>query len=147
MIKQDNQLIQELMAHYANAIDAKDYTAIGACFTEDATARYSDFSPPLVGRSAIIAHMRKALEPLATTQHVFGNFIIDVAGENATTSCAIIAQHMGSALATGTSYLSGGQYSLTLRKHGGDWQIADVAAREVWSMGDRTLLPQEGGKA
>jgi ketosteroid isomerase-like protein len=144
MQKQDNQLIQELMARYAATIDAKDYAGIGACFTEDATARYSDFSPPLAGRGPIVTHMRKALDPLPTTQHMFGNFIIDVDGDTAQASCAIIAQHMGS---EGRNYLSGGQYALRLRRHGEDWQIADATAREVWSMGDRSLLPQDGVKS
>lgn len=130
------------MARYAGAIDAKDYAGIGACFTDDAEASYSSFSEPLEGREAILAHMRRALEPLATTQHIFGNFIVDVEGDGARASCAIIAQHLGSGDASEAHYLSGGQYSLTLRKQDGEWRIARASAREVWSMGDRSLLPQ-----
>lgn len=142
--KPDSQQIQELMARYANAIDSKDYTAIGFCFTEDATASYSDFSGPLNGRAAILAHMRKALGPLTSTQHIFGNFIIDTEGEEGRATCAILAQHLGAGGTAGKTYLSGGQYSLTLRRIGDDWQIANASAREVWSMGDRALLPQTG---
>lgn len=132
------------MARYAGAIDAKDYAAIGTCFTEDALASYSSFSEPLEGREAILAHMRKALEPLATTQHIFGNFIVDVDGDEARASCAIIAQHLGSGDASENYYLSGGQYSLRLQKPDGEWKIAWASAREVWSIGDRSLLPQTG---
>jgi ketosteroid isomerase-like protein len=138
--KPDHQLIQERMAHYANAIDAKDYAAIGDCFTDDAEAKYSDFSSLLIGRKTILAHMRKALEPLGVTQHIFGNFIVDIDGYAATASCAIIAQHLAAG-AEGRTYLSGGQYTLKLRRAEGEWRIGSAMAREVWSIGDRTLLP------
>lgn len=142
MTKPDHQLIQERMAHYANAIDAKDYPAIGDCFTHDAEAKYSDFSALLIGRETILAHMRKALEPLAVTQHIFGNFIVDVDGDVATASCAILAQHLAGG-AEAATYLSGGQYTLKLRRAGGEWRISSAMAREVWSIGDRMLLPRE----
>ncbi|MFA7601429.1 MAG: nuclear transport factor 2 family protein [Novosphingobium sp.] len=144
MTKTDHEQVQELMASYANAIDAKDYGAIGDCFTQDAEAKYSDFSPLLRGREAILLHMRKALEPLRVTQHIFGNFIVDTDGDAGTASCAIIAQHIGPESDPKT-YLSGGQYSLKLRRSAGRWQIASAMAQEVWSSGAREMLPRQGG--
>ena len=75
--------IQQLVAIYARALDARDYTTIADCFAPDASAEFVGFSGPMTGREAIDAHMKKALGPLAITQHMFTNFIIEIDGDSA----------------------------------------------------------------
>ena len=73
--------IQERMALYARALDAKNYEGIADCFAADVRVEYSGFSQVMNCRDEVMAHMRKALEPLAVTQHLFTNFIIELDGE------------------------------------------------------------------
>lgn len=92
--KTDRTQIEELMARYASAIDAKQYDEIASCFAADATAQYPGFSGLLKGTSDIVAHMRLALDALDATQHLFTNFIIDIEDDSARLSCEILAQHV-----------------------------------------------------
>jgi hypothetical protein len=140
MAKTDRDQVQELFSVYANALDAKDYDGVSDCFTADAEADYAGFSGLLSGRDAIMAHMRRALDPLDATQHLFANFIIDVDGDAGQASCGIIAQH----LKQGETFLSGGQYRVRVRRDQGRWRMCHVRARSSWSSGERALLPKAG---
>ena len=140
MIKTDHEEIQELMATYAYTLDAKDYDGVTACFTVDATTAYAGYSHTLTGHAEIGAHMKRALEPLDVTQHLFTNFIIDVEGDRGELKCDILAQHVSQ----GENYLAGGKYNVEVRRTAGKWKIARISARSVWSDGNRALLPKAG---
>jgi uncharacterized protein (TIGR02246 family) len=146
MVKTDWEQICELMATYANAIDAKDYAGIADCFTDDASATYGDFSETLQGRAAITAHMERSLAPLDATHHVFGNFIVDAEGDAGRLSASIIARHERRGAPGGDSYLAGNRYKVEVRRAAGAWKIAQAAVGPVmWSEGNRDLLPRAGG--
>lgn len=140
MKKTDREEIQELMATYAYALDAKDYEGVTACFTADATAAYAGYSDTLAGHAQIAAHMKRALEPMDATQHLFTNFIIEVEGDGGELMCSILAQHV----CQGENYLAGGKYDVEVRRTAGNWKIARLSARSVWSEGNRALLPKAG---
>jgi uncharacterized protein (TIGR02246 family) len=136
----DREAIQELMATYANGIDARDYAAIADCFTEDATVEYRGHSHQLVGRAAIAALMEQQLGPLDATQHLFANFIIRVDGDAARFTCDIIAQHVRRGAPGGDTYMAGGKYEVDARRTAEGWKIARVNAGTVWSDGNHNLL-------
>ena len=136
-MKSDYELIRELTAHYAGAIDARDYDAIAACFAPDAKVVYAGYSEELTGHEAIVAHMRRTLDPLDATQHLFANFIIDIKGPAARMTCDILAQH----LQNGATFLAGGKYETRLVILRGHWKFSRIVARTVWSSGDRGMLP------
>lgn len=138
----DREMIQQLVAVYAKALDEKDYDAIAACFRADAVVEYSGFSAVLTGRAEITAHIRKALEPLLDTQHLFTNFIIENDARSGRLSCDILAQHLRSAGATPETYMSGGRYKVEVRKTEGRWEFARLSARSVWGLGNREMLPR-----
>jgi ketosteroid isomerase-like protein len=140
MTKTDHDEIQQLMASYAYAIDAKDYDGITACFTPDAATTYAGYSSMLTGHAEIRAHMKRALDALDVTQHLFANFIIDTEGDTGALKCDILAQHVRQ----GERYIAGGKYKVEVRRSAGQWKIARVSARSVWSDGTRALLPNSG---
>jgi len=139
-MKSDYEQVRELAARYAGAIDCTDYDAIEACFAPDAGVIYAGFSEELKGHEAIIAHMRRALDSLEATQHMFTNFIIDIDGDKAEMTCDILAQH----LHDGETFLAGGKYEVRLVRIAGSWKFARISARTVWSMGNREMLPKSG---
>lgn len=141
MTADDKEDIRELTALYARAIDTRDYDGIAACFADDAVAQYNGFSLVLTGRDEITAHMRKCLDPLEATQHMFTNFIIRGDSVAAQLNCDIIAQHVQGADGQRQTYLAGGRYTVELRKDAGQWRFARLGAQSVWSMGSRELLP------
>jgi hypothetical protein len=142
MTKTDWEQIYELLSRYAYTIDAKDYPGIAACFTADAEADYPGFTAPLKGHDQIVAHMKRALEPLAVTQHTYSNFIIDTDGDDGWLTCDIMAQHVHGAGADAKTYLAGGKYRVEVRREGGAWKMSRVGAQNVWGMGERGVLPR-----
>jgi ketosteroid isomerase-like protein len=138
MQKTDYDQMQQLMAIYAHAIDAKNYDVLTTCFTPDATTTYVGYSLTLTGHAEIIAHMRRALDPLDATQHLFTNFVVNVDDNVGDLTCDILAQHVHQ----GKRYLAGGKYNVSVRQIDGKWKIVCINARNVWSDGDRAMLPK-----
>ncbi len=139
----DRESIQRLVAIYARALDARDYETIADCFAPDATAEFVGFSGPMNGREAIDAHMKKALGPLAITQHMFTNFIVDIDGDSATLYCDAMGQHVTGTGEDAVTYLSGGKYNAEMRRCDGQWKFQNLVARAIWGMGDREMLPSK----
>lgn len=140
----DREAIQQLVAIYARALDEKDYETIASCFAADAEVEYVSFSAAMTGRDEIMAHMKKALEPLTATQHLFTNFIIELDDAAASLACDVLAQHIAGAGGGAETFLSGGKYQVGLRRTDGRWAFASVVARSVWSVGERDMLPSSG---
>lgn len=138
----DRESIKELVAIYARALDARDYDTIERCFAPDAAAQYTGFSDAMTGREEIMAHMRKALGPLATTQHIFTNFIIEIDGDSATLYCDAMGQHVTGTGEDAETYLSGGKYNAEMRRREGNWEFYKLVANAVWGVGDRAMLPR-----
>jgi ketosteroid isomerase-like protein len=136
----DREAIQQLMATYAYAIDAKDYAGITDCFTEDATVEYAGHSHRLTGHAAIAKIMEQQLGPLDVTQHMFTNFIIQTDGDTGRVSCDILAQHVRRGALGGDKYMAGGQYRVEVRHTSAGWKISGVAARTLWNEGNPDLL-------
>jgi len=139
-MKSDYEQICELTAIYAGAIDRKDYDAIADCFAPDAGVIYTGFSEELRGAEAIMAHMHLALESMDATQHLFTNFIIDIAGDAGVMTCDILAQHLHG----GETFLAGGKYDTRVAKVAGGWKFSRISGTTVWSLGNRDMLPRTG---
>lgn len=139
----DRESIQQLVAIYARALDERDYETIANCFAPDASAEFTGFSGAMKGREAIDAHMKKALGPLATTQHMFTNFIIDIDGDSATLYCDAMGQHVTGTGEDAETYLSGGKYNAEMRCRQGRWEFQTLVANAIWGMGDREMLPRK----
>jgi ketosteroid isomerase-like protein len=138
----DREQIQHLMAVYAHALDNKDYDGVTDCFAADAVIRYEGHSDTLTGQPKIYAHMRGSLEKLDATQHMFSNFLIDIAGDTARLKCDVLAQHVRNGAEGQQNYLAGGKYSVELKKIQGSWKFSRVHGRSVWREGNVDLLPK-----
>jgi ketosteroid isomerase-like protein len=142
MIKTEREQIEELMAAYGAAVDAKDYDGFTKCFTPDATVAYEGYSQHLSGHAGIVDFMRNALEPLDGTQHLFTNFVVELAGDTGRYSCGMLAQHWRKGAPGGETYLIGGKYNADVRRSEGKWRIARLSFRSLWENGNRSLVPQ-----
>ncbi|MCU1395006.1 MAG: hypothetical protein JWM34_3434 [Ilumatobacteraceae bacterium] len=72
----DRDEITEVLARYARALDARDFAAVGRCFTADAQATFSGVVLP-PGRDAIVAHV-SGLADLAASTHLLGLPVIEL---------------------------------------------------------------------
>ena len=76
--------IQDLVYHYADCIDRRDFDALVDVFTDDAHIDYTAVGGPQGSRDEIIAFLKKALAAFKTYQHLNANVQIRVSGDTAT---------------------------------------------------------------
>lgn len=134
----DHTAITELTHRYCWAIDDRDWPALEALFTPDATARLADRD--FQHRAAIVAHCRSVLSPLDASHHMVSNHLIDVDGDRATSRCYVQAQHTRLALDGGENWLLGGRYHDTLARTEHGWRITHRTLASVWTDGNLAVF-------
>ena len=91
--------IQDKLINYATSLDRRDWDGLNKIFDKSATAEYGSDSIGLKikssSRADIINMCRSSLNGCGFTQHLLGNFIINVDSENATSRCYVRVYHVG----------------------------------------------------
>ncbi len=85
---EDRLKIQELIAHFANSFDVKDWDGLQSCFTDVILADYSDLRgtpPEKISVKEYVRLRREGLEPLKI-QHLVSNYEIKFI-DSVTASC------------------------------------------------------------
>ncbi len=131
----DKQEITELCYRYALALDRRDWAALAACFTPDADAYYMD-KPPARGYQAIEAICRTSLAPMSATQHLIGNVIVRLDGDEAESSCYLQAQHVRTGTAGGDNFIIAGRYDDRLVRTPDGWRIRERRLEVSWTEGN-----------
>ena len=78
----DERNIYRQLVRFARAMDERDWESLGQIAAEDIRAELG--TGPLAGRDAMIALIRRYLDNCGTTQHLLGNVLIEVSGDEAT---------------------------------------------------------------
>lgn len=139
-MKSDYEQIVELMAVYGRMCDARQYELLDACFVPDGVIRYMGFGEPLVGTDAIREFLERALTPLDATQHLFGNFTVDIEGESGSFRCLVQAQHARGGVDGGHLYTIGGHYENQLVRTQDGWRMTELVFWVTWKAGNPTIL-------
>ena len=134
----DERDVQHLAIRYADALDRRDWALLRTCFRPDASIVYP--FGPVDGYEAIERLCRQALDPLDATQHLLGNFAIEVLGDRATCSSYFQAQHVRAGTAGGDSYTVGGRYLDDLVHTDGGWKISRRRLERMWTSGNPAVL-------
>ena len=90
----DRFAIQEMTARYARAVDARELEAFDDLFTEDCVVLGVGRDGPIHGREAWKAWVREALLRFGPTQHLFGNHLIELRGNEASMRSYLQATHI-----------------------------------------------------
>ena len=90
----DRTAIIELVNKYATYLDNRDWSGLDDVFHPDAKGHYGS---PVEGRGAIIASIRSFLGGCGPSQHLLGNYNVDVDGDHARSSTQARVIHLGSA--------------------------------------------------
>ncbi len=102
-------------------MDERDWATVEEVLTEGATA---DMGLGLVqGRSAVIAFIRSFLDDCGPTQHLLGNLVVDVDGDQAFSRCYVSDLHKGSGEKSHLTFSTLGEYHDRWRRQDGRWWI------------------------
>jgi hypothetical protein len=134
--------IERVKHRYLRLLDTKAFDAIGACFTEDATAAFSDGRHQLTSRDEIVAFFQRLLgSSEVLTNHRAHHPEIDLTGPDTAVGVwalddEVIALDRGVTL-RGTAF-----YEDTYAKLDGAWLISGTGYRRVYE----EVVPRAAGQ-
>ncbi len=129
----DRTEIVELTAKYCWALDTCSYDSLDNVFVVDATA---DLLEDLVGREAIKARIKRALDPLDGTQHMVSNHVVNISGDTATCRCYLQSQHVRAQKVGGSNFIVAGRYDDLLKRTSEGWRITHRTLTTMWTDGN-----------
>ena len=86
----DRYEIRDLVTRYAVAVDRKDWAAVRACFTDDATCDYAWFRGDL---ATVLDLIERGLSRFESTTHLVGNHLAEVTTDTATAETYALCHH------------------------------------------------------
>ena len=134
----DKILIQELIAHFTNSFDLKDWSGLESCFTESIDTDYSDLRgtpPETVTAKDYVKSRREALDHLKL-HHLVGNYEVDFPDSNSATCRASMIVWRKSDTEDFTSHCV---YTFQLTKQNVNWKISGITQKVLWSEGTSSI--------
>jgi hypothetical protein len=138
----DRQAVVDVCVRYATALDGRDWALLRTCFTPDVEGDYGG-GRLVHGYEAVETMCRQALEPLAVSQHLLGNFTVEVSGNEASSSCYLQAQHVRPGTPGGDHFSVAGTYTDRLVHAPDGWRIARRRLEVTWTDGNPDVLRVE----
>ena len=124
------QEIYELACMYSRGLDRLDPDALRSVFFEDAVCDYGFYHGP---PGAFIEFAMQALGGHAANQHLVGNALIEVEGDEAVGEIYFQAYHKVMGESGFEDLIIAGRYIDRYEKRGGVWKIAYRSERNDWS--------------
>jgi len=125
----DNKIIiQELIAHFANSFDLKDWEGLKSCFTESLYTDYSDLRgapPETIAASEYVRLRREALDHLKL-HHLVSNYEIDFPdSSNASCRASMVVWRKSDE----EEFTSHCVYIFQLTKQNVEWKISGITQK------------------
>jgi len=123
---------------YATTLDSREWVLLREVFTANAAVNFGEGPTCDVGE--VIDAIRGFLDGCGPTQHLQGNYRVDIDGDTASSRCYIRAFHLGKDLHTGETYEMAGEYIDTLVRTADGWRISERSFSIFWELGNKDLL-------
>jgi ketosteroid isomerase-like protein len=136
------QQLQDAVLTFATAVDTLDLDLYRSVYADEVLFDVSSFNgaPPARVKAADWA---AAIEPMLrgfdSTQHFLSNFVFEIAGDAATVSAYVQAEHFLADAPGGEFVTLGGRYTFGLTRSPGGWKIDGFKLTVLWQRGNREL--------
>ena len=130
--------IQQVLYHYAYALDARDYAALDDVFAADAKLHTSGGT--LMSPADYKTMCETELAKLDGTHHMVTNTSVTVDGDHANSRAYFQAQHVKHSLAPDSQFLMAGWVDDELERRAEGWRIVDRQWHSSWSTGNPAVL-------
>jgi hypothetical protein len=122
------------MAWYA---DQRAWDVLAGVFADEVTLDYTSLNggePVTLPPARIVEGWQAGLGVYAATQHLLGNHLVAVDGDDAVCTATFQATHRK---VDGSLWTLGGTYRFDLIRSRDGWRITGVVMTQVWSDGER----------
>lgn len=145
----DWRAVLELSTRYATGIDRRDWALYRDCFTDRLAIDFSSFTSRPAPAEPVAADdwvtmVRSTIDGFESTQHLIGNQVVRVEGDEGGYTAYVQAQHW---MSRDRWYLIGGWYENRVRREADGWSISACTLHQTWDAGDRSLLAEAGRRA
>jgi ketosteroid isomerase-like protein len=140
----DKLAIIDVVNAYTRALDTRDWDLLKSCFTPDGDA---DFGA-LVGvgvldsPQALVDLCRTSLQDLKATQHLQGNYRVEVNGDTATAFCYFQANHFAEGTPGGENFVVWGSYRDQMVRTSDGWKIKHRELIPTFTGGNANLFAE-----
>ena len=138
----DQWEIARVLDRYAEALDTRRWELLSQVFVEELEFDFGEWTA--TSREEAVATIRTYLDGCGPTQHLLGNYRIDVDGDAARARVYVRAFHVGIGAATGKTYEMGGEYRDELRRTPEGWRSYRREGVVFWEVGSREVLGAAG---
>ncbi len=114
--------IQRQLIRFARTMDNKDWETMRAIVADDITADFG--TGEVQGGDAVIAFIRSYLESCGVTQHMLGNFLIEVSGSTASSESYVADMHLARDASVDASFRTLGNYQDSWTLQDGVWRLS-----------------------
>lgn len=128
----DERAIGQVVLRYCRGIDRLDRDLVRSCYHPDATDEHGSFSG---GVEAYLDWAFRLLGRYASTMHLVGNLLVEVAGDVALAETYGVAHHRGrpdEAFEPRHNLVTGFRFIDRFERRGGPWRIARRVATTEW---------------
>jgi hypothetical protein len=139
----DQRSIYELVCRYCRSVDRLDYDGVRSVYAPDGVDHHTGFSGPA---DEYVAFLRRVLPILDGSQHIIGNHLCQLFGDEAVSETYGTAVHWGSPADDATkNFTSGFRYVDHLVRLDCGWRIRERWAVREWTRSDAGLQRQPEG--
>ena len=134
--------IVRVLDRYAEALDQRRWELLDRVFAPDLEFDFGEWVTR--SRADAVAAIRSYLDGCGPTQHLLGNYRIEIDGDRATSAVYVRAFHLGVGGAEGQVYEMGGEYRDELRRTPEGWRSVKRKGVVFWETGSRAVLGGDG---
>jgi hypothetical protein len=139
----DRLAIQELTSAMLLHLDAREWDRVLDLFADSVRVDYTSLNggePQTVTSAALIGGWRQPLDHLDATQHLLGNQVVQVDGDQARCSAHVQGTHVLANASGGPVWTVGGRYEFGLVRTRDGWKIDAITLIVLWATGNRYIM-------
>jgi hypothetical protein len=140
----DAREIIDVINQYTTALDTKNWEMLEATMTPDGQADFGNLSAVgvLDSPQALVDTCRRSLQDLDATQHLQGNYVVEVTGDTAKASCYLQASHWAEGLPGGNQFVVWAKYRDDFVRTENGWRIKMRHLETIHTGGNQNLFAE-----
>ena len=134
----DRFAIIAVLDRYSECLDTRDWERLDQVFTEDVEMDFEAWAQ--TGLAPVRDTIRSYLDGCGPSQHLLGNYRIELDGDRASSKCYCRVMHFGKGEHEGKTYETWIEYADELIRTQSGWLSRKRVARASMHQGDPSLL-------
>jgi hypothetical protein len=140
----DVREIIDVMNQYTTALDSRNWPMLEDTMTPDGQADFGNLAGVgiLDSPQALVDLCRRSLQDLKATQHLQGNYVVEVNGDTAQASCYLQANHFAEGLPGGDEFVVWAKYRDDFVRTENGWKIKKRYLDTIHAGGNMNLFAE-----